>query len=190
VITVLPPLFAALATTALFAALYAFFRSVRAALSPGSGLVDEDLALAARRAELLERKERLLGDLHDLEIERAGGKLGESDFEAMQAKMRAEAKRVLAALDQDVAPFRAEAEALIDEAVRAAAAEPRGGKGKGKARTKTTPETPKAKADEPAAARTCASCSAKNDTDAEFCKKCGKALATGAGPGDEGDEKP
>jgi ribosomal protein L40E len=168
VITVLPPLFAALATTALFAALYALWRSVRAVLSPDVAFEAADAGVVSRRNELLARKEQLVADLHDLELEHAGGKLDDADFHAMQAKLRGEAKRVLRALDDDAAPFRTKAEELI--AAKLGAKAPKAEKAEKK------PEAEK----KPADALTCPACSAPNDVDAVFCKKCGTSLAKDA----------
>jgi len=167
VITILPPLFAALATTALFAALFALWRSIRAVLSPEAGTIGVEGALASTRSELLARKEQLLADLHDLELEHDGGKIDDADFETMQGKIRGRAKGVLRSLDEDAAPYRAEAEALVEKRLAGAVSKKKDDKA-------FATEKP-AKA-EPAS-RACASCATKNDVDAEFCKKCGKPLA-------------
>jgi hypothetical protein len=109
----LPLLFLALAGAALVGALTALFLALRAALGGGP-----TLQLAAEhevpgRAALVDEKNALLRAIKDLEYERAVGKIGESDFERLNASYRARAKEVLAMLEVDLKPFMAQAEALL-----------------------------------------------------------------------------
>ncbi|MBC7170929.1 MAG: zinc ribbon domain-containing protein, partial [Polyangiaceae bacterium] len=122
-----------------------------------------------RRALLLE-KESLLRGLKDLEFERDAGKLSEEDFEIVGRKLRSRAKQVLRLLDDEAAPFRAEAEALVEAHLAAAGIEA--------AAPRAEAPAPEASVEQPQAARVCASCATTNDPDAAFCKKCGAKLSS------------
>lgn len=143
----------------LLASLYAIWRSLTAALGAGSvspGAID--LQGSERRRALLLEKEALLRNLKDLEFERDADKIGSEDFARIERKLRARAKEVLMLLDEEAAPFRAEAERLISEHV--------GEQAHGSREPSREPERP----------LTCPTCEAANDSDAAFCKKCGAKL--------------
>ena len=86
------------------------------------------------------------------------GKIADSDYEELLLRYRAEAKRLLRAVDEDLAPARARAAAYVAEQL--------GGARKG------SPGAAGKRADRP-----CPSCRIDNDFDAVFCKKCGARLA-------------
>ena len=67
------------------------------------------------RLALLTEKEALLQELRDVAFEHEAGKLSDEDFEELNAKLRAQARHVLHALDASAEGFRDEAEALIAE---------------------------------------------------------------------------
>ncbi len=110
--TVIPGFFVALGATALLAALFFLWQSIRAAL----GVVELGGAesLDFERARLLERKAALLDGLADLRFEHDAGKIDAADFATVDAQLREEAKDVLKALDEELEPYRAEAEAVIE----------------------------------------------------------------------------
>lgn len=111
----LPGLFLALAGTALVTALVALFRSVHAAFGGASELLLETSRDLPGHAQLVEEKTSLLRAIKDLEYERAVGKIGDVDFQRLDAAYRARAKQVLAQLDVDTQPLHEEAERLIAE---------------------------------------------------------------------------
>jgi len=119
--------------------------------------LDEAVALGARAANE-ERKRAVLQALKDLDYEFSVGKIGEEDYRELRSRYRAEAKRLLRALDQDLEPARARAEAYI--AARLAGATDASLVG-------TAPT------------RACKGCGTVNDDDARFCKACGTSLTEG-----------
>lgn len=163
---VLPPLLIALATTTLVLVLLSLWSSVRALLAAAGGAHAGSRTLPERE-RLLAEKKALLTAIKDLEFERDVGKLSEDDYERLDARYRAQARRVLGALEAQVGPHRDRARGLIEACIAGAAP------GEGAAApTATEPEaSPQAVAG--ADAHTCG---AHNDADAVFCKKCGARL--------------
>jgi len=174
-----------LSAGALVAAIAIFWASIRTLVgeTPLSGA--DAYALGAPRAEE-EQKRAVLRALKDLEFERSVGKISEEDYQALVAKYRAEAKRLLRALDEESQPERAKVEALVAKRLR------REGLAAGAAAERAKP-APAADAGEERAAPkakpkagtkiACADCGTRNDADAVFCKKCGARQ----GEGDEDD---
>ena len=80
---------------------------------------------------------------------------------------------VLRALDDEIAPFRAQAEAML-----ALPAEPSADTEEPLSSQPSAPATPAPSPVEPRVDPTCAACGTKNDADAAFCKKCGKPMET------------
>jgi hypothetical protein len=103
-----------LAAGALVSVIAIFWASIRTLVgeTPLSGA--DAYVLGAPRAED-ERKRAVLRALKDLEFERSIGKISEEDYEALVAKYRAEAKRLLRMLDEDAQPGRHKVEALVME---------------------------------------------------------------------------
>jgi hypothetical protein len=199
-----------LAAGALVSVIAVFWASIRALVgeTPLSGA--DAYVLGAPRAEE-ERKRAVLRALKDLEFERSVGKISEEDYEALVAKYRAEAKRLLRMLEEDAQPGRDKVEALVSERLfheglvvhqggpyreRKAAAKSK--KRKAKVGRAAEGEAPAALADEADVADatppqkdendgearlTCASCGTRNDADAVFCKKCGARRGVAAGSG-------
>jgi hypothetical protein len=111
----LPWLFIIVASAALVAGLVSLWLSLSLALSD-EVLVGTraQLTTDARRA-LLTEKEALLQEIRDVSFEHDAGKLSDPHFEELNAKLRAQARHVLHALDEGAESFRDEAEALIAE---------------------------------------------------------------------------
>jgi hypothetical protein len=86
--------------------------------------LDEALSLGAPSAEE-EQKRAVLRALKDLEYERAVGKINEADYKNLAEHYRNEAKRLLRAVDADLAPERERAEQILAE--RLATLEAEGG---------------------------------------------------------------
>lgn len=143
-----------LAGGALLGTIAFFWASLRTLSGDAPLSLDEAVALGTRAANE-EQKRTVLQALKDLEYEFSVGKIGEEDYRELRSRYRAEAKRLLRALDQDLEPARARAEAYI--AARLAGAT-----------DASLVQTTKARA--------CASCGTVNDDDARFCKACGTNL--------------
>lgn len=95
-----------------------FWASLRTLLgeTPLSG-ADAYAIGAPPRAEE-EQKRAVIRALKDLEFERSVGKISEEDYRALVAKYRAEAKRLLQAIDQNAAPGRERAEVLVQKRLK------------------------------------------------------------------------
>jgi hypothetical protein len=131
--------------------------SVRTLSGDAAITLEEALALGAPTAAE-EQKRAVLQGLKDLEFERSLGKIADADYEELVARYRAEAKRLLRAVDEDLAPMRNKAALYVAEQL-------------GTERPPKRSKPPK-KNDDPV----CPSCRTPNDTDAAFCKKCGSKL--------------
>lgn len=145
-----------LAGGALLGTIAFFWASLRTLSGDAPLSLDEAVALGARAANE-EQKRTVLQALKDLEYEFSVGKIGEDDYRELRSRYRAEAKRLLRAMDRDLEPERARAEAYV--AARLSGASDA---------AVTKPSR--------AAERACASCDATNDDDARFCKRCGAPL--------------
>jgi hypothetical protein len=110
----LPLLFMVLASSALLLALVALWSSLRRALAAvGDAAPSLEGSELPDRAALLDEKKSLLRAIKDLEYEHAVGKISPEDFGRLDLAYRVRAKEVLALLEQDLAPYRAKAEALL-----------------------------------------------------------------------------
>jgi len=110
---------------------------------------DRTQVLGGRTRAALEREKTLaLRAIKELEFDRAMGKVSDRDFNEMSGRLRARAARLLRQLDAG-AGYRSQIEREIERRL--------------------------GKAPAPAAG-VCASCGTKNDADARFCKRCGKAM--------------
>jgi len=131
--------------------------SVRTLTGDAPITLEEAVMLGATSATE-EQKRAVLQALKDLEYERSVGKVSDADYDELLRRYRAEAKRLLRAVDEDLAPRRARAEAYLAEHI-------------GSAKTDGI-----ATGQKKAAGARCAACQTDNDADARFCKKCGAAL--------------
>jgi hypothetical protein len=106
-----------LAGGALIGVIAVFWASVRTLLgeTPLSGA--DAYALAAPRSEE-EQKRAVLRALKDLEFERSVGKISDEDYQALTARYRGEAKRLLRLLDEESAPRRERVEAIVAKRLR------------------------------------------------------------------------
>ncbi len=80
--------------------------------------LEEALSLGAPSAEE-EQKRAVLRALKDLEFERSVGKIGDEDYRELSTRYRAEARRLIAALDAGGADERAEVERQLADRLRA-----------------------------------------------------------------------
>jgi hypothetical protein len=171
----LPVFFATLCAAALLAALYAIFRSLRAALSGEAQTLDPSMLVTEERSALLREKAVLLASLRDLALDHEAGKTSDEDLAHSEKRLRARAKAVLRALDEEIAPFRAQAESMLALPPAASAdteEEPLPAK---LAESEAEADAP-AEETKPPTDPTCFACGTKNDADAAFCKKCGKPM--------------
>ncbi len=190
-------------------AIYCTWLALRAALRVGSFGEVVSYRDDGSRHDLLDRKAAILEDIHDLGFEHRAGKLSDADFEETDARLRAEAREILRALDESVAPYRAEAEELVKSRVGRASLSPGAARPSDPA-DPADPEGPPEASDavsvlpdrvcpactvgNPPDAEVCGSCGARlapidcascqtmNDADATFCKKCGTSLGAAEAP--------
>ncbi len=108
-----------LATCALGAVIALLWASVKSLAGETPLTLDEALLYGAPSVEE-EQKRAVLRALKDLEFERSVGKISEDDFHEFSARYRAEAKRLIAKVDQALAGAQELAEKLADERVRSA----------------------------------------------------------------------
>ena len=111
----LPWLFVVLAVAGMLGGLASLWLSLSLALS-GEAPAEAHMQLTSdARLALLTEKEALLEEIRDVAFEHEAGKLSDEDFEELNAKLRAQARHVLHALDASAEGFRDQAEALIAE---------------------------------------------------------------------------
>jgi hypothetical protein len=165
------------AATALLGTISLLWASVRT-LSGDAPLSSEIESVVVRRIGvdvLDEQKRRALRALKDLETEHSLGKIDDADYQELVARYRNEAKSVLREMDLQVAPMRDEAEKLaraflVKRGLREA--EPEAAREAEQERESDRPaKTKRVK---------CGKCTASNEPDAAFCKKCGTALERAA----------
>jgi ribosomal protein L40E len=113
---------------------------------------------------LVEEKRRLLLALKDIEGDHELGRTDDADYTALVADYRQQAKAVMRKMDVEVAPFLEEAERLANDFL--------------KERSLPVPGVPEGRAarERNAERIVCAGCSASNEPDAAFCKRCGSSL--------------
>ena len=114
----------------------------------GNELPDDTTLVGGRTRAALERDKSLtLRAIKELEFDRAMGKVSDTDYAEMRDRLRARAVRLMTQLD-GAAMYRAQIERDAVEASGSDAVTPG-----------------------------CGACGTPNDSDARFCKHCGKALA-------------
>jgi uncharacterized membrane protein len=149
-------------TGALLGAILLVWHSLRTLA--GDTEVDDALLdavpLDAHGSLLADEKRQALRALKDLEQEHVIGKLDDADYAELDAEYRARAKDVIHQLDDELAPYRAKAEALVRAHLEKRAAS----RAENVAATDAKPA--------------CPSCETPNDPDAAFCKKCGAKLTS------------
>ena len=112
-----------LLAAALITVIALFWSSVRTLLGETPLTGADAYAIAAPRAEE-EQKQAVLRALKDLEFERSVGKISDEDYAALVARYRAEAKRLLRAIDDDARPRRESVEHLVRKRLVEAGLEP------------------------------------------------------------------
>jgi hypothetical protein len=111
----LPWLFIVLAVAGMVGGLASLWLSLTLALSDQVPMGTRAQLTSDARLALLTEKEALLQEIRDVAFEHEAGKLSDSDFEELNAKLRAQARHILHELDTGAEEYRREAEALIAE---------------------------------------------------------------------------
>ena len=177
-----------LAAAALLLVIFLLWSSVQALAGESELTFEEAFSLGTRTAEE-EQKRAVLRALKDLEYERSVGKISEDDYHEYAARYRAEAKRLIQVLDENLAEGRKHVEvelarrlAKVDGASteREIGAEKKAAQSAPEADDDAQETPEKAVETQPAATRECSECQAKNELDARFCKACGKPFASAA----------
>ena len=152
--------FLVMATLALGWVVWLAFRAAQA-LTKDAPVAEAGAVVTGKRRKELEReKQALLKALKELDFDHQMGKVSDKDFADISSTYRARAIRVMRQLDDAGRDY----EAMIAKEVAERA-------------KKSTVDSPPSTAVAPAADPTrCPKCATKNDSDAEFCKKCGGKL--------------
>src|SRR4051812_27865342 len=179
-----------LAAGALLAVIALLWSSVQALAGESELSFEEAFSMGARSAEE-EQKRAVLRALKDLEYERSVGKISAEDYQEYSERYRAEAKRLIRDLDENLAEAREqvlrELERRLAKAEQAKSendepddeASPKGAAQPDPVEATSNPEHAPPIADKTAlkALRECAGCGTRNELDARFCKSCGAAMA-------------
>lgn len=172
-----------LAASALLLVIWLLWSSVQALAGESELTFEEAFSLGARSAEE-EQKRAVLRALKDLEYERSVGKISEDDFHEYSARYRAEAKRLMQTLDENLAEGRKQVERELERRLASVRAKSSNGPLES---AESPPPKDGAEAQEDSvntdkiegsSGRECTACQAKNEPDARFCKACGKPLTT------------
>jgi hypothetical protein len=133
------------------------WQAIRAAATEGDEPEAAPVAMGRRRRELEREKAAIYKAIKELEFDREMGKISETDYQEAHANYRTRALRILRQLDAGAASYREIIEKELAERLARAGEIPA-----------AAPPQPKAGVCE---------CGVQNDTDAVFCKKCGRRLA-------------
>ena len=102
----------------LFGSIWLIWSSLQGLAGDAPLTLDEAISMGAPSAEE-EQKRAVLRALKDLEYERAVGKINDADYANLAEHYRNEAKRLLRAVDANLAPERERAEQLLAERLAA-----------------------------------------------------------------------
>jgi hypothetical protein len=167
-----------LSAFALLLVIWLLWSSVQALAGESELTFEEAFSLGTRSTEE-EQKRAVLRALKDLEYERSVGKISEDDYHEYSARYRAEAKRLIQSLDENLAEGRKQVEQelsrrLSKKAVRTKPNDRSEAASNGEASPhEGGHEGPEASAP---MTRDCPACQVKNELDARFCKACGKGM--------------
>jgi len=152
------PVGAALLTLAIGAASLVGLATYRAIMPLTQKEFQEMTVMVGSRSRAAVEREKtlVLRSIKELEFDRAMGKVSDGDFEEMGRRLRVLAIRLMRQLDVEAVDYTA----LIERELQG--------------RLGASVETSVAPAE--AGTRQCGSCRTTNDTDARFCKGCGKLL--------------
>jgi hypothetical protein len=137
---------------------------------------DEDHTpmIGDRTRAALEREKMLaLRAIKELDFDRAMGKLSDSDWKDMSGRLRARAARLIRQLDAG-SHYREQIERDVAKRLTHVDARPTPSRADDTHLKHSQPENRGSA--ETSAERVCTACTTANDTDAKFCKNCGKKL--------------
>lgn len=134
-------------------------------LRPLVGVYEDRTSMIGERTRVALEREKLLvlKSIKELEFDRAMGKVSEADWQEMGGRLRARAARLMRQLDAG-SGYRDQIESALAKRL-SSSPDSRTSQGSGADRSSPAEAT-----------RTCAACSASNDSDAKFCKSCGHKL--------------
>ncbi len=135
--------------------------AIRPLVESGVVTADDWARIEDNSAELLNRRDRLIAELREIEFEAALHKIDARDLQALRARYEAEALEVVRRLDERAEGYESRIDADVTDTLDAAEV---------RREQKATPPTP----DE---APTCGSCGAQNRSGARFCDGCGQGLS-------------
>jgi hypothetical protein len=167
-------------------AVVGFLLSAAAALADEHEIVENVQVSGRRKKELEREKATLLKALKELEFDHEMGKVSDADFREIGSQYRTRAMRVLRQLDEQGADYKAlvEKELKARLGVKKDSDDKSDEKSAGEKPTENQaeeqpPEEKKEhrKSDKKTALMRCQACGTTNDSDAVFCKKCGKKVA-------------
>jgi ribosomal protein L40E len=153
--------FLVLATLALGWIVWLAFRAAQALVHDAPAVDAGAVVTGKRRKELEREKQALLKALKELDFDHQMGKVSDKDFADISATYRARAIRVMRQLDDAGRDYETMIAADVAKKVATDGAAASGG---------AVASAPAAEPDK------CAHCGTRNDSDAEFCKKCGGKL--------------
>jgi ribosomal protein L40E len=162
-----------LATAALVLVVALLWGSVSSLAGETELSLDEALSYGAPSAEE-EQKLAVLRALKDLDFERSVGKISEDDYREFSQRYRAEARRLIARVDESLADAQKLAEQLASERIREAGIERETRTEDSESSATDSTDSTDSTAD--SSELVCSACQTKNDPDARFCKQCGKTL--------------
>jgi hypothetical protein len=168
-----------LAAFVLLLVIWLLWSSVQALAGESELTFEEAFSLGTRSAEE-EQKRAVLRALKDLEYERSVGKISEDDYHEYSARYRAEAKRLIQSLDENLAEGRRQVEAELSRRLSKKATKTKPSDApEARSNGESAPENGEHSAPEVSApmTRDCPVCQVKNELDARFCKACGKSMA-------------
>jgi hypothetical protein len=171
---------------ALLLVIWLLWSSVQALTGESELTFEEAFSMGTRSAEE-EQKRAVLRALKDLEYERSVGKISDDDYHEYAARYRAEAKRLIQGLEENLAEGRKQVELELARRAskQAGEAKPKvanksDGNGKSAAEDDDSDARPSAPSEAELSSpetRDCPACQVKNELDARFCKACGKSMA-------------
>jgi len=171
-----------LAAAALLLVIWLLWSSVQALTGESELTFEEAFSLGTRSAEE-EQKRAVLRALKDLEYERSVGKISDDDYHEYATRYRAEAKRLIQGLEENLAEGRRQVEAELARrlskksslAQQSASSEAQSSAAPASADVASEPSHAPAEAQR--GSHDCPFCRVKNELDARFCKACGKSMA-------------
>ena len=174
-----------LAAGALLLVIALLWSSVQALAGESELSFEEAFSMGSRSAEE-EQKRAVLRALKDLEYERSVGKISEEDYLEYSARYRAEAKRLIRGLDENLAEARKQVERELEHRMNEHE-EPSESDETGPAElspASVVEATSSPESSPPVVAksrkeelRDCSACHTANELDARFCKSCGAGMA-------------